>query len=653
MNTTMKALRRHAVHIFCLVVVLAIYGFARLPGMAESERAALASRFRFSRQPLQEIPGFPPRYVRDVHPSMNGIKAWISSVGASVALNDLDSDGLSNDVCYVNVRTNQVIVAPVPGTPDRFFPFELDPAPLPYDPRTTAPMGCLPGDVNEDGLTDIIVYYWGRTPIAFLRKQVTGEAGTPLNKKSYAACEVAPEGGRWYTNAATLADLDGDGHLDLIVGNYFRDGARVLDAQAEGTEPMHDSMAYSFTGGRNRLMLWRGATKGTTPSVRFDDQKDALSDQIAHGWTLAVGAADLDGDLRPEIYFANDFGPDRLLHNLSTPGQLRFEILEGERTLTTPKSKVLGHDSFKGMGVDFTDLNGDGVPDILVSNIASEFALEESHFAFISTGRANGMKNGVAPYVDRSEQLGLSRSGWAWDVKAADFDNDTIPEVVQAMGFMKGQVNRWPELHEVAMGNDKLLHNPRNWHNFQRGDDLGGRLPNPFFVRASNGRYYDLARDIGMDIAQVSRGIALADVNGDGLLDFAAGNQWEPSYFFLNQSAKAGAFLGLHLLLPLEKTKSPNSSVRRGHPGADTTGRPAIGAAATLHLPDGRQLVLQVDGGNGHSGKRSPELLFGLGSLSPDARLRVDLRWRDPEGNVRQESLTLTPGWHTVMLGWK
>jgi hypothetical protein len=57
---------------------------------------------------------------------------------------------------------------------------------------------------------------------------------------------------------------------------------------------------------------------------------------------LALGAADLDGDLMPELYFANDFGPDRLLHNRSTPGHLNFALLEGERKFTTPSSKVLG-----------------------------------------------------------------------------------------------------------------------------------------------------------------------------------------------------------------------------------------------------------------------------------------------------------------------
>ena len=99
-----------------------------------------------------------------------------------------------------------------------------------------------------------------------------------------------------------------------------------------------------------------------------------------------------------------------MLHNRSRRGELRFAVLEGKKSLTTPNSKVLGRDSFKGMGVDFGDLNGDGNFDILVSNIATPFALEESHFVFLSTGASGQMKTGKAPYVDRSEDLGLSRS---------------------------------------------------------------------------------------------------------------------------------------------------------------------------------------------------------------------------------------------------
>jgi hypothetical protein len=637
-----------------IALIVVFYYQARLPKLPGAERAALAARFRFTRLPLPELPplvGPSFRTGRAVNPALANISAWISSVGAAVALNDLDGDGLPNDVCYVDPRTDQVIVAPAPGTPLRYDPFALNPSPLPYDPATMAPMGCLPGDFNEDGLMDILVYYWGRTPVVFLRRgdHPPGVA-VKLAPSLYVPVEVIPQPARWYTNAATLADLDGDGHADLIIGNYFPDGARILDAKASDVEQMQHSMSRAYNGGGDRFLLWSGARSGENPTVRFREATNVLDEATAHGWTLAIGAADLDGDMLPEVYIANDFGPDHLLHNLSKPGQLHFVPLLGRKTLTTPNSKVLGRDSFKGMGVDFGDLNGDGLLDICVSNITLEYALEESNFVFVSTGELSDMSKGIAPYIDRSEPLGLSRSGWSWDVRLGDFDNDGVLEALQATGFIKGNVYRWPELQELAMGNDELLSRPSSWPRFQSGDDLSGGTHNPFFVRARDGRYYDIAPEFGLNQPMVSRGIATADVDGDGRLDFAVANQWETSYLFHNDSPNPGTFLGLHLLQPLRPGQA--TKVRSGHPSADTPGWPAIGAAVNVHLPDGRRLIAQVDGGNGHSGKRSPDLHFGLGKLPSETKLAVDLSWRDPAGRLHQEQLRLGPGWHTVLLAW-
>jgi hypothetical protein len=600
--------------VVAVALVGALYMLARLPDTPE--RSRLAAHFHFDATRLPVIAGPQVRSARPVHPSLQHISAWVSSVGAAVALNDLDGDGLPNDICYVDVRTDQVIVAPAPGTGDRYRPFALDGGSL-FSRTTMAPMGCLPGDMNEDGRMDLLVYYWGRTPIAFLHRE------TAMTAASYRPMEIVPGGARWYTNAATFADLDGDGHPDLIIGNYFADGARILDPAAEGTEEMPSSLSRASNGGRKRILLWQAAAPA---SVAYREIPDALSDEIARGWTLAVGAADLDGDLLPEIYFANDFGPDRLLHNCSTPGHLRFELLQGRRTLTTPASKVMGRDSFKGMGVDFGDLNGDGWPDLFVSNIAAPYALEESHFAWISTGKVEQMSRGVAPYVDRGEELGLSRSGWGWDGRIADFDSDGVPEVLQAVGFLRGTTNRWPELHEIAMGNDQLLSRPSDWHRFEPGDELSGRLHNPFYVRAADGRYYDVAQEIGIGQSHISRGIAIADVDGDGRLDFALANQWEDSWFFRNRSPATGAFLGLR--------------IRRGMV-------PLIGVTAVLHLPDGRRAVAQSDGGSGHSGKRSADIHFGLGNISSEHILNVEIRWRD-SGGVHARDYKLKPGWNTI-----
>src|SRR5438128_11556379 len=225
MNSALKFLKPHATRLAALALILTLYGFTQPSGLSDAERAAMASRFHFTRTALPELKGYPQKTIRQVNPSLQRIQAWISSVGASVALNDLDGDGLPNDVCYVDVRIDKVVVAPVPGTPQRYAPFALEPAPLRYDASTMAPMGCLPADMNEDGLMDILVYYWGRTPIAFLHQ---GQRAAKLDGNSFVRAEVMPSVERWYTNAATFADLDGDGHADLIVGNYFQDGAHIL-----------------------------------------------------------------------------------------------------------------------------------------------------------------------------------------------------------------------------------------------------------------------------------------------------------------------------------------------------------------------------------------------------------------------------------------
>ena len=162
-------------------------------------KPAVQSHFRFARTALPELKGYTQRSVRAVSPSLQRISAWISSVGASVALNDLDGDGLPNDVCYVDPRIDKVVVAPVPGTPQRYAPFPLEPAPLRYDVATMAPMGCLPGDYNEDGLTDILVYYWGRTPILFLNN---GANTAKLSGSSYLRQELMPGEERCHAGAS-------------------------------------------------------------------------------------------------------------------------------------------------------------------------------------------------------------------------------------------------------------------------------------------------------------------------------------------------------------------------------------------------------------------------------------------------------------------
>jgi hypothetical protein len=183
---------------------------------AESEEAV--NTFRFSRTPLPEVPNHPPyKNVRKVHPSVQHICAYVSTLGASVSMGDLDGDGLQNDVVWADPRTDTVNCGPVPGTGERYETFALDPgSSFPnWNPATMCPQSSLIADLNEDGLMDVLVVYWGRSPIVYLRKTPADSKSTP-SAAEFEAQELIKGGDRWYSSTAASADLDGNGHLDLV-----------------------------------------------------------------------------------------------------------------------------------------------------------------------------------------------------------------------------------------------------------------------------------------------------------------------------------------------------------------------------------------------------------------------------------------------------
>ncbi|MEU5846996.1 CRTAC1 family protein [Saccharopolyspora shandongensis] len=617
-----SSLRRALPAAVGLLLCLALGLLTVRPALSDAEARDLSGGFGFESVPINAPPPN-ARTDRTVAPGLEHIRGWISAVGASVGLADLRGLGRAGDACLVDPRDDSVTVFPVPrsGGP-QYEPFRLRPDGLRQD-ATMAPMGCVPADLDEDGDQDILVYYWGRSPVLFLN---TGR----LDPTGFRPVELVDPMEVWNSTAVNVGDVDGDGHLDVLVGNYFPDGAKVLDPAA-ADDPrmrMQDSMGKARNAGTNKLLL-------TTPTGRPDDKprlvdaSNALPDASARSWTLSIGLQNLADRMLPDLYFANDFGPDQLLVNSSTPGQVRLTQVDGRRDVTTPRSEVLGHDSFKGMGVNYSYSRGQRLPMVVVSNITTPFALQESNFAFVPTGEPADLRRGELPFDERTEELGMARGGWSWDIKAGDFDNSGTDELLQATGFLKGERDRWPELQELAMGNDELLRYPGAWPKFRAGDDISGHEHNPFWVRAGDGRFHDLAVAAGIGAPDVTRGFALGDVNGDGLLDALVANQWEDSRLLLNTARGAPPAADLRLLRPAAA-------------GGQT---PAIGAEAVLSFPDGEQRA-QLYPANGHAGVSDSTLHFGL----PDGRaVPAAITWRDGTA-VHTARIDIGPGTHTVLL---
>src|SRR5688572_5944155 len=93
------------------------YLWAAPASPSSAELAHLAQPLQFNSEVLGEGPlGRDDAFqMREVHPSLDRIAAWISAVGAAVALTDLDGDRLPNDACHVDPRTDTVTVRPVPA----------------------------------------------------------------------------------------------------------------------------------------------------------------------------------------------------------------------------------------------------------------------------------------------------------------------------------------------------------------------------------------------------------------------------------------------------------------------------------------------------------------------------------------------------------
>jgi enediyne biosynthesis protein E4 len=645
-TSTASWLRRQLPGVMALVLVAATFLVARLPEVSAEQKHEVAAQFGFQPESIALPGGYTHQSIRQVNQRYQHINAWISSVGSAIALNDLDGDGLANDLCYVDVRIDQVIVTPAPeaGKAQRYEPFALSSGSLPVN-EVMAPMGCVPGDFNEDGRVDLLIYMWGRTPILHLAKA----DAKGLSDKAYEPTELVPgkssgsyDGPEWNSNSATVADFDGDGHEDIFIGNYFPEGP-VLDPSKDSGVQMNHSMSAGFNGGEDYIFLWKSGTSGAKPTTEWEKVDPFLKD-VSKGWALASSANDVNGDLLPELYVGNDFGPDRLMYNESTPGNLKFRLVEGSKGPMEPKSKNVGIDSFKGMGVDFGDLNGDQVYDMYVSNITTSFGIEESHFAFMSNETnlsrvTSSLEAGDAIWEDESAPLQLAWSGWGWDVKIADLDNNSEPEVLQATGFVKGDVNRWPQLQELATSNDALLDNPMWWPIVGPGDDVGGNQHFHFFAKNQREFYSDLSAELGMAAQIPTRGIATGDIDGDGRLDMAISRQWSDPIFYHNTGGDGNNFVGLRLTRDDDVTEG-------SFPGA---GSAVIGAQVTITTAAGKKMINRVDGGSGHSGKRSHEVHFGLGS--EDQAVEAHITWRDRDGEKHEQDMTLTPGWHDVQLG--
>ncbi len=499
-------------------------------------------------------------------PKLDRIMSWMVSVGAAAAAGDFDNDGLvdlyvtdshkgePNHLYRNNGDGTFVDVASQAGVAENI-----------NDDSGTS-MDCVWGDYDNDGNLDLFVVKWGRDVLFHNNGDGTF---TNVTAKAFRN-EKNEQGSPWANgNAATWVDYNGDGLLDIYVGNYF---APVDLWHLKHTRIMHDDFEKARNAGKNALFHNNG--DGTFTDV---GAKLKLDDP---GWTLSVGHGDINNDGWPDIYCANDFGTDQLFLN------------KGDGTFSNITELAFGEDTKKGMNVDFGDVDNDGWLDIYVTNITTAEYLREGNMLWHN---AVSDENGVPIFMDIAVETVTHEGGWGWGAKFFDFDNDADLDIMAVNGFITaGKENYWYDLASWTVTGQDVA-DAKNWPII--GDrSFSGNEATRLWRNDGHQRFTEIAALAGVDNRHDGRGVVLFDYDNDGDLDIYLANQGTAPVFFRNDIGGSGHWLGLRLI---------------GRPEAGSN-RDAIGARVTVVTSTGQQ-IRELEGGNSYSGQSDRRVYFGLG----------------------------------------
>jgi enediyne biosynthesis protein E4 len=490
-------------------------------------------------------------------------KYLIETMGAGVALFDCDNDGRL-DIFVVN------------GAPLN------DPTPKGTIPQKTGPkywnrlyhqkqdgtfedvtekaglqgvgygMGVAVGDYDNDGYEDLYVTAYGGNKLYHNNGDGTFTDVT----------ENAGVGGNGWSTSAAWVDLDNDGQLDLVVLRYLQwDFDDVWCGQhKEGyREYCHPDIF-----------------KPITPLVYHNDGNGhftEISEKIGlakPGKGLGIALADYDRDGRIDIFVANDSMPESLYHNKGNGTLEEVALVSGVAV------DGEGH-TYAGMGVDFADYNNDGLPDLVVTDLANQmYALY----------RNNG--DGTFTYESYPSGLGrmtMTHSGWG--VRFLDYDNDGWKDLLLTQGH---------DLDTIELTFPNL------------------RYREPMLLARNTGHgFVDVSAEGGSVFREewVGRGMAIGDIDNDGRLDAVVTTNDGPLYVLRNETQPINYWLTLNLV---------------GH----KSNRDAIGAEVKIVTANGFQTGT-VTTTSSYLSASDKRLHFGLGE-EPSIQT-IEIHW--PSG-IRQ-----------------
>ena len=467
-----------------------------------------------------------------------------------------------------------------------------------YLPETMAG-GVAAFDYDGDGLTDLFFTNGSALP-SLVKEGQQHWNRLYRNTGNFHFLDVTEKAGlqgAGFSIGAAVGDFDNDGHPDLFVAGVhhnilyrnrgdgkFEDvtekagirsdewsvGAAWVDFDNDGLLDLFvvnyvqwSPASNPFCGDAERSIrvYCHPRTFGTTSNRlyrnlgngHFADVSEPSGIARHKGKGMAVSVADYDGDGFPDLFVTNDKMPNFLFHNL---GKGKFEEVAFDAGVALTDSGA----EMSAMGTDFRDTANGGRPDIALTALAGEtFAL------FRNDGK------GFHDATLASHMGALSRIYSGWGIGIFDFDNDGWKDIFTANSHVNDRV----ELFEATEY----------------------KQPDGIFRNTGAGRFEDVSESAGLRSAGASRahrGAAFADFNNDGRVDVVTSSLNDEPELWENVSPSENTWLIVKLQGTRSNRDGIGAMIRIGNQTNHMT--TAVGYASSsdfgVHFGTGQQQTL-------------------------------------------------------------
>lgn len=472
-------------------------------------------------------------------------------------------------------------------------------------------------DINNDGWQDIYVCATllkdakKRENLLFIN-QGADKNGIPHFK------EMAKEYGLADTSHSTMAaffDYDNDGDLDVyIVNNEIVQGDypnRFRPILKDGSHPNTDKLFRNDWNDSLHHPVFTNVSKEA--GITYE------------GYGHAVTIADINKDGWKDIYVTNDYLSNDLLW-----------INNHNGTFTEKLSTYFKHTSANAMGNDITDINNDGLMDVIAldmnpqDNYRKKMMLNPNgyqtyqnsdYFGYTYQYVRNTLQINQGPRVKQNDSIGdpvfsdlsfyagVAETDWSWTPLVADFDNDGNRDIIITNGFPKDVTD-----HDfVAFRNASYAIASKK----QLLDQIPEvKIHNYAFQNKGNLKFNDESKEWGMETPTFSNGAVYVDLDNDGDLDVVINNINDEALVYKNTEREN------------DKDKSHYLQVQFT---GDNLNKNGLGAWAEIHYDHGKQQVWENTPYRGYLSSVEDKAHFGIGNTqSIDS---VIIKW--PNGKMQ------------------